>query len=388
LAEELADRVVAMYIASSTSTPPAREKLDQAYRGASSLAPNHAQLPYAFSLALLQQHRWNEASQSLAQVVAAQPDDWRAWQAMLWVDLKRQSYAQSLVDLERFAATLPKTPNAETDEDAIVRRVEFLGHLVGYLKATQPKSLNGDDLLRARAEVLASLGEARSIAFLNAENEVETRYHLAMHDQRSLDAEAQAKAERLKQNAERNLDRQKSKLDVVEQHFGKNVANLDRAAVELAQVIAKLNDLYTQHAILDAQMSAIQAELNAVPYVVSLRRPAAYAIQNAEVVARVNLYQVLNQQIVPVRAEILKLEARRATLVTAGVLITAQANQEAIATEQAKDNLHADRKKLLRQTAHPVTAPKRMAEEARKLDSYEVFPLQAEQDRVLTLLRR
>ncbi len=440
-----------MFAAAAEATGPARERLDAEFKRAERLAPcaerlgpANADLAYAHALALLAQHRPVEASRTLETILAARPDDYRARRAKLHVDLKRRAFDPALDDLKLLADTLARSADAEANQadkkvpanEATVKEssdkkapsakapiakdpvakdpvavdardrlelAELMGRAAAYLKIEQLEGERAERLAKARAAALASVGEACEAAFLQAEDEVALLYGDAVRDAQSLAVEAQALTLRKTQNDKREIDREKEKIEKVETHVKKEAETVQGAAAELAAIEVRLAQLTEQQAILTAQAAILQlsaecgkASLNSILGRVS---PQDYNAQAASVNTSIQLgnvdLQTIGRQQTLLLAQMLPLEGRRQALIAAGTVITQNASNELAADAEARGNVQKQERKLTRQSTKTVAAAKRLVdegkrlvEEAKRFDTYDNFPLAAEQQRVLALVRQ
>jgi len=242
--------------------PGARAAADAAYMDESVSIAGDLRGVKAWTLVLLQQGRYEEASKQVDQWLEREPNDWFALRARVWLSTLLKNYQAAMLSAEKLAERIASADPSTASEDALRTQVEFLGRIYGFLGGPAAANVIRDDRRNSEKRVLAKLGEQWEEAFTEARDGVLQR-HLrltdARTDQREKAKDAEA-AERERTLAEVAAEREKMKI-----REGEIQEQQKRLREEMTSEVNELQrqdrPLAQQFASLDAQAAGANREL-------------------------------------------------------------------------------------------------------------------------------
>jgi len=246
-----------------STSPSARSAADVAFAEESVAIAGDLRALEAWTLILLQQRRYEEASKRVDQWLAKDPDNWFALRARVWLWTLLKNYPAAMVSAEKLADQISAADPSTATEEERQEYVDFLGRIYGYLGGPATANVGQEDRRSSEKRVLAKLGEQWGEAFTESRDGVLQR-HLEFTDSRSderekaRDAEA---AEREKTLSEIEGEREKMKSRAGEIQEERNRLR-DELTSEVNELQKQERPLAQQFAQLDAQAAGANRELS------------------------------------------------------------------------------------------------------------------------------
>ncbi len=382
-----------MLAASGKMTPQAVAAVRDQYTALKRVHPGDARIDYGYGLALVNQHRYEEALEPLRRYRRSKPNDLSAASVLLWAELHARRYDDLLRDTAGVAAMLRRLP-ADVDTAEFARR---LGVVVGYLELVRPEATKRDAKDRCKAQILAALNATQLKAFDEGRRHVESLLE-QLESERNRVAEDKLQATLKQRDAiNQSIDRQRDTLSEKKQEIrGRTDAIVDshREAevlqLKLASLDADRTKLAAQIMVVQAQISELQTA-NVTTF--DNRRKGdtvqTMTVQNRlswdrtiQIVGLATTLAALNKQAFEMDREILSLQSRGATL-------SRQSGENAQRLERdqtaalAAERKAAQLEKQLKRLAAPNARGKGPTGKMLLFSTYEQLPFAAEQQRVL-----
>lgn len=383
-----------MLAASGKMTPQAVAAVRDQYSALKRVHPGDARIDYGYGLALVNQHRYEDALEPLRRYRRSKPNDLSATSVLLWAELHARRYDDLLRDTAGVAATLRRLP-ADVDTAEIARR---LGVIVGYLEMVRPEAARRDAKDRCKAQILAALDGPKLKAFDEGRHHVERLLErLESERNRALDDKVNATL-RQRDAITKSMDRQRDTLSDKEHVIrGRTDAIVDsqREAevlqLKLASLDADRTKLAAQIMVVQAQIAELQQSGN-VTYDNRRNgdpRTTSVTVQNRlswdrtiQIVGLATTLAALNKQAFEMDREILSLQSRGATL-------SRQSGENAQRLERdqtaalAAERKAAQLEKQLKRLDVPNARSKGPTGKMLLFSTYERLPFEAERQRVL-----
>lgn len=393
------------------TAPEARAAGERAYQQFVKDNPGNRQVLYAYALVKMQQRQYPEAAKLLDQYLTIEKNDLHAWRAKSFLSMLLRQSDLGLVELDKLSQVLAddmadklKAPGAEEMEDRQRRElhgetVSYLGRMIGYLEGPGEGSVNTATLTTTKTKISNRLSDtwrdildAAASAVVDEYNVLATAKDDAKFQEIAAAEQAKrdriAEIERLAIEAASRQDELKAGYDKVQEEIAAENAAYARQDQPLAD---ELNRLSSQAAVINRELSVVSADI------FSLRRAAE---MEQDQVQRLRLLQEsdrLERIAVRLDADLRALE-RRAAIVQrdraalalrhrqnlAAYGVTAGRMEKEFKTiETSLKRAESERAKLKKPATGNTGKVIALNKQAIALTTYEVFPLEAEKQRLL-----
>ena len=378
--------------------PEGRARAEETYLRAVEDHPGDRQLVYAYALVKMQQRQFPEASRLLDQYLAIEKQDALAWRAKSWLSMLMKSAPTSLVELDKLSQVLAdekvKLPIATRQE-----LIQFLGRMIGFLEGPGEGSVNAATLVAAKAKIAGRLTETEREAFDQGVSAVVDEFGVLATAKDDAQVQEIATAEKQKREQLAQLDKdavdigaRKEELKITAERIESEVASENATYAKADAPLAdEFNRIARQASDVDRDLSNVSSDI------VSLRGQAAREkdpnIRNRifrDIDRLEGIAARLDNNLRSLERTAAGVRARRATLlaqhnqVLAGYASSLGAAQREFkgleSREKRADNL---RNKLRKPTVGNTGKVIALNNQAVALSTYEVFPLEAEKQRLL-----
>jgi hypothetical protein len=393
------------------TAPDAREAGELAYQQFVKDNPGNRQVLYAYALVKMQQRQFPEAVKLLDQYLAIEKNDLHAWRAKSFLSMLLRQPDLAIVELDKLSQVLaddmaakPKAEGADGAEDRHDRElhgetVSYLGRMIGFLEGPAEGSVNAATLTTTKTKISNRLSDTWRDIFDSAASAVIDEYNVlatAKDDAKFQEIATAEKAkrdriaeiERLAIDAASRQDELKAGYDKVQEEIATENATYARQDQPLADELSRLS---SQAAVINRELSIASADI------FSLRRAAE---MEQDQVQRLRLLQEsdrLERIAVRLDADLRALE-RRAAIVQrdraalalrhrqnlAAYGVTAGRMEKEFKTiETSLKRAESERAKLKKPATGNTGKVIALNKQAIALTTYEVFPLEAEKQRLL-----
>lgn len=403
-ADDLRRQVEDLFAKSNKVSTSALQAAREHYSQIQATGKSKRLVDYAFALVLIEQQKFEEASQAMYELLKTTPDVLPFCRTSIWTQMVRKEYLEVLVAAESIAKTMSHSAADEvTSEQHETAR--FLGVVVAYLEgpAASPR------LERQTADAKQAIREALPLElvadFDNAFTATTETYEKmrdsateAKEELSKIQAEAiRAQAEQIAKEKE-SLDKSKQandeKAEKREKETEDEVANLRKKVENLqneftaAMILAaplQARITQAQEALSDTTQLAEQSDGSYVPVVTNIRRK-----QDLE-----QLLALLRAQLAPIQAQIMAINARAMALQNKYGTLLRQHNIDLQKLTGKEQELERQKAKLARiEKVQSKVKPGLANAKTRSLtarmgtfSTYEPFPLVREKGRVIQALK-
>jgi hypothetical protein len=342
--------------------------------------------------------RFDDAEKTLRELTTADPDDWNAARARIYLAILMKKYSQALVDIEQLsrrvaADTDPKRADGRRDIS------QYLGQVFGYLEGPAARLVSQTSVAEVRQGVLGRLGESDREAFSNSFGALTERFGQLDEEKRRLQVETKAAEAKQKEEELKRLAAEKQGVDADKEQIRRQadealkaaqeaIAKIDQQLVPLDAEIVRLNTrgniIRGEIARLDVTVNALLAQADATDDPVlegSLRQQASFAIGQ---IRRFEFeYQALDAQAVQVNAQRAALNNQRAQVVARYEATAKQLGVEAAKLGRVEKRITVQETKNRKPATGNSPQVQTLASTAASITSYVEFPLERERQRVL-----
>jgi hypothetical protein len=335
----------------------------------------------AWTLVLLYQRRYDEASKRIDQWLAKDGDDWMALRARVWLFTVVKNYPAAMLSAEKLADKIAATEDSTSPGagEQLNELAAFLGRIYGYIGGPVAASVPLEDRRSSEKRIADRLGEQRAAAFVEARDNV-LQQHLELTDSKTEkrdEARDAIAAEREKTLAE--IAAQREQLTGRSNEL-KNEQSRLRSEMkgELEELQKQDRPLATQFARIDAQARGVNSELGRVA--TQIDRLELDASRQNDPVARERLLREADR--LNVLASRLDREFR--TLESQAALVQ---HSELDGMAKREKRLAADKVRAKRPISGTTSEVLALGAQASALSTYDTLPLEAAKEALLKSLR-
>jgi hypothetical protein len=397
------DAVAKLFDAGWEPSFKARAIADDHFAEAARVAPNDWRVSYAYALVQIKQNRYPEAAKRIDDLLAGDKENVALWKAKIWLSMLTKNYPVALVEMDKLSQLVPADAAEGAAEEPHRDVARYLGRLLGFLEGPVDSAVSAATRDRTKRQILTRLGPAREAAFEEGRGRVSDQYAeltgakeataeaakaAAEAEQQRLAAELKAKAEQITAKGE-ELDERREKLRA------EGKAELDAIAKEDQPLLNELARLSSLATIPRQQLGLLSLEINRLQGLADREKDP---VQRNFLINDINRLAILASRY---DAELGALEARAAGVAAQRVNIqrryqqaqasyTAQFGQigSTLADlDKQQKRTEGEQQRNQRPTAGDTRRSRALAAQATAFTTYEEFPLEAERQRVLDLLR-
>ncbi len=387
-----------------STSPSARAAVDTAFTEETAAIAGDQRALKAWTLILLHQRRYDEASRRLDQWLARDSNNWFALRARIWLWTILKNYPAAMLSAEKLAEQIAAADGKSMDVDEELSELTtYLGRIYGYLAGPVAGTVNQDERRLSERKVLSRLGDQRAELFSKSRDRV-LQQHLELSDTRSDELEKardREAAEREKTLAEVAAEREQMQTRAGE--IKEQRAKLrEEMQSEVSELEKQERPLALQYSQLDARATGVNRELRSLT--LQIDRLEFDASREEDPVLRNRLLRDadrlrilatrLDGELVALQRQAAGIEQQRAIL--AGKLREVQNNyggqiagldREMAAFAKREKRLAADEaraKKPIRATTGQVLS---LGAQAAALTTYDTLPLESAKEAVLAEIK-
>jgi hypothetical protein len=165
-----------------STSAQARTAADAAFAEESPVIAGDLRALEAWTLILIQQRRYEDASKRVDQWLSKDADNLLALRARVWLSVILKNYPAAMLSAEKLADKLsPSEELSPGKEDPSEELVTFLGRIYGFLGGPGAGSANQEDRKSSEKRIVAILGDRREALFADARDGV-LQQHLELAD--------------------------------------------------------------------------------------------------------------------------------------------------------------------------------------------------------------
>lgn len=246
-----------------SASPRARTAADATLAEIAPLIKGDQRALEAWTLILIHQRRYEEASKRVDQWIAKDEDDWQALRARIWLSTILKAYPSAIASTERLASKMASVDDEATEQsEQLDELAMFLGRIYGFYAGPARASVNQEERRAAEGRILSQLGERRSELFETARDQV-LQKHLELTDAK--DDESEKTRERKMAEREKTLIEIAKEREQMAARSAELKENRDKLRAELQGELDELQKqdrpLQQQYTQLDAQAAGVNREL-------------------------------------------------------------------------------------------------------------------------------
>lgn len=401
-AEATRKQVEELFARSSKAAPSSLAAAREYYESITSEDARSPLADYAFALVLLEQHKPQEAAESLSELLKKSPNARPAQQTLAWVQLVRKDYEEALLGLESLAKYLASVKTITTDHRDTAR---FLGSALGFLSGPATSPRLEKRVKESRDRILEQLGKSLRPEFDAGFSATMEQFAKLRGDTATAKEEiSRIQADAIKAQSEQ-LDSEKTALtDKQKELDAKAEQRKEEAQAEIDAMNEKVSELQEQYsavmargAPLQAQINAAQAEISALTQLVQQDDGSSTIVYRDPDRVRFleRLIAQLQIQLAPMQAELNAINFRVADLRNKYGALLRQNNidlQKMFGEGQklARNQTRLERMEKQHAKAKATgssTKTRTLSAKMTTFSTYEPFPMAREKDRVLRALK-
>lgn len=387
--------------------PAARNEAEEIFRQYIEEQPADARAYYAYALVRMQQGRYPEAGELLDKALRFDRNHLNAWRARSWISMLTRKHDAALAELDRLSQLLDDAMQEEVADAKVARRrqqqhrelVGYLGRMIGYLEGAAAGSVSASAVEGAKRKIVERLDgtlqeefEAQRSAVVDqfnvlatAKDDAQVQEIMAAEKQKR---ERLAQIERLEADAAVRKDELKTESDKVKSEAQAASAQYAAADRPLADELSRLR---AQAARLESDLSSITIDISRVRADLARERdPIRRERLLFELDRLEGIAARIDGDLLAVERRAAGVQSQRGTLLaqhrqTQGAYAATlqKAQQEYNSLENQLRRANSERLKLSKPASGTTGKVLSMAKEAVALSTYEVFPLEAERQRLL-----
>ena len=365
--------------------------------------PGDRRIDYAYSIVLVNQHKYLESVDLLTGLQQGSKPDIAASRAKVWALVQGRRIGDALQELATLGQTLADTRNSDPAGKSNNETARFIGTMFGYLELVRPGAADSELRTNYRNIVLNNLGDRYTPMFDAGRTDVAERLDSLQSDRKLAQERKAASLQERRDRDKATLNDDRGEIANEDEAIQWHLESVRDAQRELNVVRAQLDSLRADRIRLSAQMTTVQAQISvlqaSVPTtVVDRRRPGmtfdATTTTTAAAVGPTHPLYVqvaalsvalgrLNKQAFDMDRRLLSLQQRSAELSDRSLRDADALDRHDAAAQRTAKRAKALEKKINRESAAPKASTPVLNSQMTALSTYLPFPYEQERKRVL-----
>jgi predicted nucleic acid-binding Zn-ribbon protein len=397
--EPLRAAVASLFDLSWQKSADGLAKAEQQHRKAKEIAPIDRRADYALALVQWRYLRFSDAEKTLVDLTTADPEDWDAARARIYLAVLMKKYSQALVDIDQLSRRVAAAEGDAKRDESRRDISQFLGRLFGYLEGPAQKLVSQTSVTDVRKAVMARLGASDLEAFSESFGALGERFTTLDEEKRRLQVETKESEAKQKEDELKRLAAERDSVDS-EKEAIRRQADEARATAEEAvwRIDQQMIPLEAELARLNNRGNIVRGEINRLGITADGLLAEADATDDPALAASLRTqagfligrrrgfeieYQQLDAQAVQVNAQRAALFNQRARIVAQ---YEATARQLGVAVQKlgkVERRITSEESKNRKPATGLSGQVQSLASSAASITSYLEFPLDRERQRIL-----